>query len=316
MRRSAFTLIELLVVIAIIAVLIGLLLPAVQKVREAAARTKCINNGRQIGLGILNYESQYGYLPPAGTTSTSAGNLPKKNHGWAVFILSNLEQGNAIANYDFNKNWDDDTSPNVAIAKTVMPILSCPSTPSPRIIDNPITSLPAHAGMAVGDYAPVVRIATQLCGPTGYMSTQTPPLIIPDAGTSTGGNQGAIVTNQIRPILQITDGTSNTFAILELAGGSRLYKQGKVVDTIEQQGAPWADRNAVMAPQGFNTTTNTRLGPRMLNGQNASEMYGFHSGGATAIFCDGHVSFIRDSISPQTFIALTTRSNGDLPGDY
>lgn len=315
-RRSAFTLIELLVVIAIIAILIGLLLPAVQKVREAAARTKCINNGKQIGLGILNYESAYSYLPPAGTTAASPGNLPKKNHGWAVFVLSNLEQGNAIATYDFTKDWDDATGPNVAIAKTPMAILSCPSTPTPRLIETPIAATPAHQGMAVGDYAPVVRIASQLCGPTGYMSTQSPAVVIADAGTSTGGNQGAIVTNQTRRILDISDGTSNTFAILELAGGSQLYKQGKLDTNREQQGAPWADRNAVMAPQGFNTATNTRLGPLMLNGQNASEMYGFHTGGATAIFCDGHVSFIRQSITPQTFIALATRANGDLPGEY
>jgi len=313
-RRPGFTLIELLVVIAIIAILIGLLLPAVQKVREAASRIKCANNGKQIGLGILNYESAYGTLPPAGTTSASPGNLPKKAHGWAVFILANLEQGNAIANYDFTKDWDDATSPNAAIAKNVMPILACPSTPSPRIIDTSSTA--SHIGMAVGDYAPVVRVATQLCGPGGLMSTQSPAVVIADAGTSAGGNQGAIVTNQTHRILEISDGTSNTFAILEMAGGSQLYRQGKVVSATEQQGAAWADRNAVMAPQGFNTATNTRLGLLMVNGQNSSEMYGFHTGGATAVFCDGHVSFVRQSISPQTFIALATRANGDLPGDY
>ncbi|HEY1380277.1 MAG TPA: DUF1559 domain-containing protein [Gemmataceae bacterium] len=315
-RRSAFTLIELLVVIAIIAILIGLLLPAVQKVREAAARTKCQNNGKQIGLAILNFESQNGYLPPAGTTTASEGNLPKKMHGWSVFILSNLEQGNAIVNYDFTKDWDDPTSPNIAIAKTAMVIMSCPSTASPRFIDVGKAITASHEGMAVGDYAPTVRIATQLCGPSGLMASQTPPLVIGDANTSKGGNQGALVTNQIHKILDVADGTSNTIAVAEMAGGSQLWQEGRPVIDKEQQGSPWADRNQVMAPQGYNTTTHTRQGLLMVNGQNSSEVYSFHQGGANVIFCDGHVSFIRQSISPYTFIALVTRANGDLPGDY
>src|SRR5215207_2550821 len=132
-RRSAFTLIELLVVIAIIAILIGLLLPAVQKVREAAARTKCQNNCKQIGLAILNHESQYGYFPPAGTTTASEGNLPKKLHGWAVFILANLEQGNAITNYKWDEDWSSAT--NIVYGRTPMPIMTCPSTSAPPFIE-------------------------------------------------------------------------------------------------------------------------------------------------------------------------------------
>jgi prepilin-type N-terminal cleavage/methylation domain-containing protein/prepilin-type processing-associated H-X9-DG protein len=323
-RRSAFTLIELLVVIAIIAILIGLLLPAVQKVREAAARTKCQNNCKQIGLGILNYESQHGFFPPAGTSTAAKPPFAPFNHGWAVFVLSNLEQGNAVTNYNFNKHWDDDsTTPisNAKIAKSPMPIMTCPSTTAPSIVDVPLT--PTHLGMVIGDYNPITRIAPTLCGPSGYMATQSPPLIIADSATTTGGNQGVMQTNFRNKMGDVADGTSNTIVVGEIAGGSQLWRQGRMVDPEELGGGPWADRNALFAPAGSDPakanvppTTSTRPGPIMINFTNDAEMYSFHSQGANAVFADGHVSFLRQSISPYTFIALVTRRQGDIPGEY
>ena len=100
-RSAAFTLIELLVVIAIIAVLIGLLLPAVQKVREAANRMKCANNLRQLGIGLHNYHDAQGGFPPSVTKQTTL------NLSWVLFLLPYIEQENLYNRFDFTKVWSD-----------------------------------------------------------------------------------------------------------------------------------------------------------------------------------------------------------------
>ena len=122
--RKAFTLIELLVVIAIIAILIGLLLPAVQKVREAANRMKCGNNLKQLSLAFSNYETTNGFFPLAYTDPAST----IKFHSWAPFILPYIEEANRVAAYDFNQTWW--VPPNRAIVATHLKAVQCPSTPS------------------------------------------------------------------------------------------------------------------------------------------------------------------------------------------
>jgi len=126
--RRAFTLIELLVVIAIIGVLIGLLLPAVQKVREAAARGKCQNNLKQVGLAYLNFESANQGLPAA----YWSGNVAKQPAaGWATFLLPYMEQQNLYTQYNFTYAFTDSiNSQNQTVVMTPIPILTCPSAPT------------------------------------------------------------------------------------------------------------------------------------------------------------------------------------------
>ena len=128
MKKSGFTLIELLVVIAIIAVLIGLLLPAVQKVRESANRTKCFNNFKQVGLALQNYEGTNGKFPTSGQGLDENNNIAFDTHSTFTYLLDYLEQGNVSGKMDMRYAYNDSRAPaNQAAAKTKLNILLCPS---------------------------------------------------------------------------------------------------------------------------------------------------------------------------------------------
>src|SRR5947209_5285038 len=127
-RRRAFTLIELLVVIAIISVLIGLLLPAVQKVRAAAARLECSNNLKQIGIAQQNYASgRHGIIP---TSIRPAGNTPLPRISWTISLLPYLDQDNLRDRYDLTSTWD--SAVNQPLTSLPIKLFQCPAAPSNR----------------------------------------------------------------------------------------------------------------------------------------------------------------------------------------
>jgi len=225
-RRIGFTLIELLVVIAIIAILIGLLLPAVQKIREAANRIKCTNNLKQIGLGIHNYESAFGYFPTAGAQSGVLGQpqeLPANNggletRGWEYQILPYVEQDNLYRIGQSNSIYSWVPSLGKALVEMPVKIYQCPSRGNGRV------SIPASWGTvyAMGDYAGVRTEWSsdgndwQFNHPASANTEQAFGGII---GKGCQVFSNAAQNQKFTPVTfaSITDGTTNTIAIMEKA---------------------------------------------------------------------------------------------------
>src|SRR5262245_20176594 len=210
-RQWGFTLIELLVVIAIIGILIALLLPAVQKVRETASRATCTNNLKQIGLALPGYHDVKLQFPPS---DTSTG----KNHSWVPFILPYLEQDPLYKRYKFNKNWYAPS--NRKVVATQLRIFQCPSVPDWNRVDSTFTP-----NAACIDYN-----ATKGVSPDLVQIGLVRPTNL----------RGVMVKNQGTRMTQITDGTSNTIMVVEDASRPLLYNADKLVAGYAP-GGPWAD---------------------------------------------------------------------------
>ena len=321
LSRRGFTLIELLVVIAIIAVLIGLLLPAVQKVREAASRAKCSNNLKQIGIALHNYHGALGYFPahgfnfappvPAGIDGGYYGHTP------LVMSAEYVEQGNLTNLAD--RNLPSTHSKNLpppygtsAAAQVVVQTWVCPSTPgNTDLIDyTPI----GYNGLKLSrtDYFPFRGVSDTFrnaCAPA------TP------AGSA---DAGALSPFGGKPKLtDIQDGTSNTFLYGEVAGRANMYVQGKAV-TPQQNPSPrtssgmvirgsWADINSVNTLYGYtwNGSTVSVGGCQGVNVVNLEQPYSFHPGGVNVLRADGSVMFLKQSVAAGPLAAFMTRSGGE-----
>lgn len=299
--RTGFTLIELLVVIAIIAILIGLLLPAVQKVREAAARMSCSNNLKQLGLAIHNYESSYSKLPTAGegNDATKTGSDFDLESFYTV-TLPYIEQNNVYAMMDHTQNYDA-TAPNQTAAKTKIKTLICPS--------NPIMILDA-SGYGPADYMPI-----SYCNIDPVTGAQ-------GAARKDGFLKIYKYTGGAR-IADCTDGTSNTIALVEDVGKDGSTNGGFSTKYPTKRQYAWADpniANGVSGPPGgtirpINNNNTPKGGPASClwsvnNCGTYDEPFGFHTGGVMAVFGDGSVRFLRDSIKMNEMQLLCDPADG------
>ena len=303
--RRGFTLVELLVVIAIIGILIALLLPAVQAAREAARRSQCTNNLKQIGLALHNYHDTHGVFPPGHMIWNN--NLPAgygltgsmRNMGWQLHLLPFIEQGPLFDKFDFNVSVPINHLINMPSYITWINSYLCPSNPglegvawtstvNPATGDPNFNATPTH----------YTGIADDVCA-----------ISCPDAGWWTGGGKGLFFTGSKVKFRDIKDGTSNTIAVAENVAPDPQGSQ-------KHRGKTWVAYNIMAVDHGINYPF--RLNPQLTHdgftARNGPASY--HPGGCNFMLGDASVRFISETINQGTLEGLATRSKKEVLGEF
>jgi prepilin-type N-terminal cleavage/methylation domain-containing protein len=277
LAAAAFTLVELLVVLAIIGILVALLLPAVQAAREAARRTQCQNNLKQIGIALHGYHNLHAAFPAGGWKTPTSSNI-----SWGAAILPQLEEQSLYARLNREVSYIDPA--NAAVSQTVLPIFLCPTAPNDPVL-MPSADLPASS--------------TQRFARTNYGGQQG-ERNLRRAGATNDPERGAMIFEKGIALAQITDGASQTILIGESPEG--MFAQWMNVRNLFDQAAP------INSPATF--------APQYVFFDYGQEINSYHRGGAFALFADGSVHFLAETLDKKTLAALCSREGGETVSGF
>lgn len=292
-QKRGFTLVELLVVIAIIGVLVALLLPAIQAAREAARRSSCQNNLRQLGIALHNHIDARGGLPPCRSTKPV-------QRGSFIDLLPYIEQSNVHEQYDFSKPFTDPD--NNAVVLLPISIFQCPSSAEPAERQVQLATGPTVAQLIPDRYgAPTdyyVRVDQEFTNSQGVAAVP------------------AMESNRITPIRKITDGLSHTIGSDEISGRPQKYIRAvrqEGLSTTQPGWAAWSALNAlrVVGYSADGTVEGSATEGQfecIVNCSNDQGTYSFHPGGAHVLLLDSSVQFVAEDVQVDLMMALHSRA--------